>query len=358
MLRIINYPKRGIGKTTIGKLKEAATRHDTSVWDVLNDLTKYDVTVHSGTQRKLADFTAIIREIVDANNSEGTDAYSVAQLVMNRSGLIAAFAYENTPETISQRENLTELLNATKQFADTARDNDTNEDMYSFLSEISLATDQDSDNADETTTDKSGVVTLMTVHAAKGLEFKHVYIVGLEEELFPSAMTGGIPEAIEEERRLMYVAITRAEKTCTISYAQSRFRNGMVVYSKPSRFIKEIDKQYLRFISGKGAYGSSFARKNTYRTSSNSSLFSSSPKTEIAAPAKKQPVTTQAKPEGDMTIHEAAELLLGMKIFHSVFGEGVISKIDTSTSNHIIHVNFSEVGEKKLLLKFAKFIIP
>jgi len=358
LLRVINYPKRGIGRTTIDKLKEAATRHDTSVWDVLNDLQKYGVAVHSGTQRKLADFTAIIRETVDANNREGSDAYSVAQLVMNRSGMIAVLAYDNTPEAISQKENLTELLNATKQFADTARDNDTNEDMYSFLSEISLATDQDSDNADGEITDKSGVVTLMTVHAAKGLEFKHVYIVGLEEELFPSAMTGGIPDAIEEERRLMYVAITRAEKTCTISYAQSRFRNGQIVYSKPSRFIKEIDKQYLHFTAGKGAYGSSFARKNTYRTSSNSSIYPSFPKTEAASLAKKQPVTTQAKPEGDMTMHEAAELTLGMKIFHNVFGEGVITKIDTSTSNHIIHANFSEAGEKKLLLKFAKFIIP
>ena len=171
-------------------------------------------------------------------------------------------------------------------------------------------------------------------------------------------MTGGIPDAIEEERRLMYVAITRAEKTCTISYAQSRFRNGQIVYSKPSRFIKEIDKQYLHFTAGKGAYGSSFARKNTYRTSSNSSIYPSFPKTEAASLAKKQPVTTQAKPEGDMTMHEAAELTLGMKIFHNVFGEGVITKIDTSTSNHIIHANFSEAGEKKLLLKFAKFIIP
>lgn len=349
MLRIINYPARGIGKTTVDKLRAAALNHGVSLWNVLNNIVKYDVKVHSGTLRKLNDFRDIIQSFVAQNNSNDNDAYSMAQAVMNRSRLISSLANENTPEVVSQKENLAELLAAAKAFVDQAVEMQTDTSMYAFLSDIALATDMDSADEREIA-DANGRVTLMTVHASKGLEFKHVFIVGLEEDLFPSQMSYDTAGGIEEERRLMYVAMTRAKTTCTISYATSRFRNGQIIYSRPSRFIKDIDPKYLSFVAGEGAAGGYGRKRSPYSRPTSNPIIS-----DFNPPSGMKKVTADT-PAAAGT-HSAAELAEGMKIKHTTFGIGVIDQIDASGPNQIIHVSFETHGSKKLLLKFAKFEI-
>ena len=241
--RIINYPARGIGETTLKKLQAAASAGHVSIWTVLNDPEKYNAGVKGATLKKLTLFRDMIQEFIDDNKT--SDAFELGQLIFNRTGLLSMLAHDNTPETISRKENLDELLGGLKDFVDShleVGDNDVK--MQHFLSEVMLATD--ADEADKTEGPK---VTLMTVHAAKGLEFKHVYIVGAEEELFPSAMAMNTLAEVEEERRLLYVAITRAEKTCVISYAKTRFRNGQTKLTSPSRFLSEIDPRYLKVSS-------------------------------------------------------------------------------------------------------------
>ncbi|MDE5790782.1 MAG: UvrD-helicase domain-containing protein [Muribaculaceae bacterium] len=221
--RVINYPARGIGETTMKKLQAVASAHNVSLWTVISNPDKYDAGLNSGTKKKLDNFASLIQLFIDDNTR--SNAYEVGQHIYNRTGILTALAHDNTPESISKQENLSELLSGLKDFVD-ARIEEGEEDisMRTFLSEVMLATDQDrNDDSNE------AKVTLMTVHAAKGLEFKHIFIVGVEEELFPSSMSMDSLAQIEEERRLLYVALTRAKETCTITYAGSRFRNGQTV---------------------------------------------------------------------------------------------------------------------------------
>ncbi|MDE6116087.1 MAG: UvrD-helicase domain-containing protein, partial [Duncaniella sp.] len=243
--RIINFPARGIGETTLNKLTRCALDNNTSVWGVITHPDKYDIGVNSGTARKLAAFSDLIYDFIDANEA-GKDAYEVARLIIDRTGLFTMLLTDGTPESISKQENLQELLNGVKEFVETKVEEGSDEtSLTHFMSEVSLATDQDSDsgNGEER-------VTLMTVHAAKGLEFNNIFVVGVEEELFPSAMAQDSPAQIEEERRLLYVALTRARKFCMISYAASRFRNGQTMSCRPSRFLGDIDRQYLKLSAG------------------------------------------------------------------------------------------------------------
>ena len=238
--RIINYPARGIGETTLKKLQAVANENGVSLWRVICDPAGYPAGLNSGTLRKLDAFRSIIREFLD-DVERGSNAYEVGQLIFNRSGLLSALAHDNTPESISKQENLQELLSGLKDFVATREESgETDLSMQAFLSEVQLSTDQDEQqNSDEPK------VTLMTAHAAKGLEFKHIYIVGVEEELFPSAMSMDSMAQIEEERRLLYVAMTRAKETCVMTYAKTRFRNGQTVMTRPSRFLSDIDRKYL-----------------------------------------------------------------------------------------------------------------
>lgn len=343
LLRIINYPARGIGKTTLDKIKKAAMDANVSLWQVVSDPEAYKLQIHSGTKRKLADFHGLIQTFININASQrDNDAYSLAQIIINRAGLITTLAHEDTPEAISQKENLNELLTAARSFVDRATRENTETDMFAFLSEISLATDQDEEDE---AADASGKVTLMTAHASKGLEFKHVFIVGMEEDLFPSSMTAGDSAAIEEERRLMYVAMTRAEKTCTISYATSRFRNGQFMYTRPSRFITDIDTKYLRFMSGEDM------PRTTVRTE---------PRAKMNFKPSPRGISLNAPKPSDVpgaTLHSADSLKEGMRIRHGMFGDGTITQIDQSSAMSIIHVKFDNEGDRKLLLKFAKFEI-
>lgn len=244
--RVINTPGRGIGETTVKKLSAAAIEHRVSLAKIIFDLDKYGVELNRGIKSKIASFAALIDSFV-ALVKTGLNADEMTQTVITNTGLMAMYLSDKTPESISKQENLHELMNAAKSFVDDKieQGDDEHTSLQDFLSEVSLATDQDSD--EETNEPK---VTLMTIHAAKGLEFTNVFIVGVEEELLPSAMSCSSPQEIEEERRLLYVAITRAKKYCMLSYASSRFHNGQTKTCQPSRFIADIDRRYLRAQSG------------------------------------------------------------------------------------------------------------
>lgn len=353
--RIINFPARGIGDTTVNKIVSAAIAAGVNMWTVLGDPEAYNLSVNRGTFAKLNRFVEMINGFIAANDS-GLDAYEVASRIIGTTGLLTMLMTDRTPESISKQENLQELLAGVKEFVEGARESGSADvRLGDFMAEVSLATDQDSDD-----TAGEERVTLMTVHAAKGLEFSNVFIVGLEEELFPSSMSMGTAAEIEEERRLLYVAITRAKKFCMMSYAGSRFRNGQTMICRRSRFIGDIDPAYLNFVSGDETsgrrvnpianYRSSFNRRPTAATSERN-LWSNQP---TSAPAVPKTTPTSSAQGG---LHGADELAEGMRIEHSKFGRGTITSIDDSRADTRISVDFENTGSRVLLLKFARFTI-
>ena len=365
--RIINYPARGIGETTLKKIQTAAISHQVSMWQVISNPSVYELAVNGGTLKKLGTFVSMINEFITDSQSS-SNAYELAQLIYNRTGILTSLLHDKTPESISKQENLSELLAGIKDFIDDRLETgEDNLSMEAFLSEISLATDQDQEDSDEPK------VTLMTVHAAKGLEFKNVYIVGVEEDLFPSIMSQDSMADIEEERRLLYVAITRAKENCTITYAKSRFRNGQTQTCRPSRFIADIDSKYLRMESsdsiGNNSYASNqfvnplarYRQNNEYsKTSQNSksAYYSDVKRSASNSGSKLRKITATNTPvKQSTTSGVAANISVGTKILHSRFGQGVITGYDNTSGETIINVNFENLGDKKLLLKFAKFQI-
>ncbi len=334
------------------KLSEAATASNVSIWQVLQDPVAKGVAVNSGTLKKLASFRDMVQEFID-DNAKGSDAYELGQLIFNRSSILTVLNHDNTPESISKQENLKELLAGLKDFVD-SRQEEGNErtGMQEFLSDVMLATDQDS--SDETNDEK---VTLMTCHAAKGLEFKHVYVVGVEEELLPSAMSMNSTDEVEEERRLLYVAMTRAKETCALTYAKTRFRNGQTVQTRPSRFLSEISKKYVQMetssdfsdISPSSSFINPTERYNSYRPAAKRS-FSSSYDTLRKPAAASAP---KGKPMAGT--HSPEEVPVGTRIVHPKLGEGVVTKLDFVMGEGVITVNFNQAGDKKLYLRFAQF---
>lgn len=358
--RIINTPGRGIGETTVNKLVRAAIDSGRSIWAVLNDLDSGDIQINSGTRKKLDSFRGLIQSFIDKNLS-GANAEETAVKIIRDTRLLSSLITDRTPENISKQENIEELLNGVKEFVTSQNEQglESETGISQYLAQISLLTDQDvSDSTEER-------VTLMTVHAAKGLEFSNVFIVGAEEDLFPSAMSSSSQSEIEEERRLMYVAITRAKHFCMISYATSRFRNGQTMTCQKSRFINDIDPHYLK-VSAESAYGdrTAFNPIDRYRESFHTSQAnpltpkSSSGSYHSTNFARTQQATTQP-PTGNnrYSIHTASELTPGMEIEHERFGRGRIEEIDTSAINAKITVIFSNIETKTLLLKFARFNI-
>lgn len=356
--RVINYPARSIGETTVNKLVRCAIDNRVSIWHIICNLDKYEVGINSGTAKKLNGFRELISSFIEFNN-QGLSADIVAENIIRETNLLSCLLSDRTPESISKQENLSELINGVKEFVASRLEegNETNTTLIDFLAEVSLATDQDTQETPEER------VTLMTVHAAKGLEFSNVFIVGAEEELFPSAMSSGSLQEIEEERRLMYVAITRAKNFCMISYASSRFRNGQTVTCSPSRFIRDIDPQYLHLCSGTSIDQHRFNPIDKYKASFHSRTYTSSTqqrKTQISSDSQnslRQSVKPQNSFDSNLGQHISSELQAGMKIEHSRFGTGTITNIDTNSTDHRITVVFDNVGEKTLLLKFAKFKI-
>ncbi len=357
--RIINYPARGIGDTTVNKLMRAAIDNRVSMWRVMNDPDTYDLSVNSGTKRKLQGFVEMMQRFIEANDA-GLDAQDLSKKIIQETQLLSSLYHDNTPESISKQQNLQELMNGTSQFVADRREQDEEAGtaLVDFLAEVSLATDQDETEADEER------VTLMTVHASKGLEFGNVIVVGVEDELFPSGMSKSSLSEIEEERRLLYDAITRAKRRCVLTFASQRYRNGQAAITQPSPFLKDIDSKYLRPTSGTDLFSpsrpiSSYA--DSYHSSTTSQprrvTFTKGYGDKFTSTGEKKPEKSQSSTSDNPLIHRASELKCGMQIEHSRFGRGVITEIDTESLDHKIKVQFSNVDSKVLLLKFAKFTI-
>lgn len=350
--RIINFPARGIGETTLNKLTRTALDNNTSIWNVICDLGRFNPGVNSGTAKKLNAFRTLIESMIESSRNK--NAYDAARFIIERTGMLAMFMSDSTPESISRRENIEELLAGAKEFTQSRfEEGEENATLNDFLADISLATDQDLEKEGE-----GERITLMTVHAAKGLEFNNVFIVGIEEELFPSAMSMDSPQQIEEERRLLYVAITRARNFCMMSYASSRFRNGQTVLCKPSRFLGDIDSEYLR-LTGGADFGSSYRQSvnpvANYKSQYNRLSSSARSISSIRTPS---PSSSAAAQTGAGTgRHSASSLRPGMIIEHSRFGRGTIRQIDTSMTDDRIVVEFDNTGSKTLMLKYAQFEI-
>jgi DNA helicase-2/ATP-dependent DNA helicase PcrA len=351
--RVINTPARGIGETTLKKLVSAAIQHRVSIWQVLAEPLRYPVDVNKGTRLKLEGFITLIKRFIDENH-RGVDADFLARMIIADTRLMAMLVSDTTPESISKRENLEELLRAAAEFVSDRMEQEGAEadtSMQRFLTEVSLATDQDMKDAAD---GESQRITLMTIHAAKGLEFSNVFIVGVEEELLPSAMSMSSAAEIEEERRLLYVALTRAKNFCMMTYAASRYINGQTKTCSPSRFLNDIDSRLLNFRSG-----SAISRppelesfRQSYHSYSGAKAYSP-PQSTDSLPQKQASATSPAT----AGVHVSGELSPGMRVAHFKFGEGTIISVDTSQPDHRITVQFDNAGRRVLLLKFAKFEI-
>lgn len=365
--RVINYPARGIGDTTLGKIVECGIHYDVSLWQVISTPLEYALPVNNGTLNKIQKFKELIEEFIDANNK--MNAVDIAELIIRRSGIFTEIYADRSPENLSRQENLQELMNGIQEFCSLRQEEGIEEiALTDFLAEISLATDQD--EKEEGDSDK---VTMMTIHASKGLEFKNVFVVGLEEDLFPAALSKNSERELEEERRLLYVAITRAEENCVLSYAATRYRNGQSTAMPPSRFLKDIDPTYLNMPSelmpkqnvGDGIHSFSSRSLGVY-SSSRSTFFK---REEPVLQSKKQnlplksysprlkridAVNTSSVSEASVSIKG---LDVGSRIRHDRFGSGIVTEISGEGDNRKIGVEFEQVGKKQLLLKFAKFTI-
>ena len=338
--RIINYPRRGIGDSTIDKLKEVSQKYNVSIWTVLCNLNKVPGTVSAMTAAKLTHFRQLIEGFTEIAKEE--NAYETTYRIAKASGIIEDLSSDDTPEGVSRRENIQELLNAVKDFCETAYKEAREDKLPSFLEGVALLTDQDSEKPED-----NNKVTLMTIHSAKGLEFENVFIVGMGEELFPAQQSAYSPSALEEERRLFYVALTRAEKRVIMTYSTSRYKNGNVVYPQPSRFIAEIDPHYLE-----GFFTP--ARSSSERTLNIPGRPERMARPNIQLQQKVEVPdidTSKLKPiNGELIVP-------GMVIFHPNFGAGKVVALDGLGVNKKAKVAFAQHGQKVLLLKFAKLYV-
>ena len=365
--RIINYPARGIGDTTVGKIVAAATVNNVSLWTVLCEPLTYGLNFNKGTAGKLQGFRDLIASFMEDLGRK--NASELGEDIVRQAGIINDVCQDNSPENLSRKENIEELMNGLKDFC-TERLEEGNERIAlgDFLSEVSLLTDQDSDKDDD-----GEKITLMTVHSAKGLEFRNVFVVGLEENLFPSSMAGDSPRALEEERRLFYVAITRAEEHCFLSYAKTRMRYGKTEFGSPSRFLHDIDARYLslpqnsllgrrvdegaeRFRRSSDDLFHSAARPQ-YGTSASSPAgerkFSHEPLIAPTVPRKLKRVEAVAGAAPALSGGEG--LQAGQLIEHERFGRGEVLRVEGAGDNAKATIRFEHAGEKQLLLRFARF---
>ncbi len=354
--RVINFPARGIGDATIDKLTVAANESGRTIFELIENLETQPLGLHGGTRRKLSDFANMIRSFQVLNQQ--ADAFVLAEQVARKSGLLLEFKKDGTPEGIARMENIEELLNGIKDFVEGQKElADARGDLSEFLEDVALATDMDKEQGDE---DR---VALMTIHLAKGLEFPYVYIVGMEEDLFPSAMSMNTRSELEEERRLFYVALTRAEKQAYLTYTQNRYRWGKLIDAEPSRFIAEIDEQYLENLTPAETY--------RFRPLLDSDLFGEVDKSRLRLekptpgnpPSRLGPSPDQLRklrkikpqlgqPVGTDTA--SPDLKEGSLVDHSRFGRGTVLKIEGTGQDKKAEIRFEQGDVKKLLLRFAK----
>ena len=352
--RVINYPARGIGDTTLNKIVEAAVSNGVSLWKVIGEPLAYGLNINKGTHVKLQGFRELVEMFI--KDAVEKDAAEVGSTIVRQSGIMNDIYQDRTPENLSRQENIEELINGMHDFCATRRE-EGNEHvaLTDYLAEVSLLTDQDNEKEGD-----GAKITLMTIHSAKGLEFKNVFVVGLEENLFPSAMSMDSVRGLEEERRLFYVAITRAEEHCYLSFAKSRFKFGKTEFSSPSRFLKDIDARYLALPQGEQMARQVDEAANRFRTSQHtaSRFETPRPKVQIIPPPQetrrlvKVSSVVSSRPSASPSV---AGLQPGNVIEHERFGVGdVLSVVGTGDSCKAT-VRFRNAGEKQLLLKFARF---
>lgn len=334
LLRVIHFPSRGIGETTMRKVSECSIEKQVSMFEVLCSPEHYGLSVSAATAKKLQSFAEMVLRFKEY--IETCDAYTFADRVLHESGVMTAAALDRTTEGIERLQNLQELLSGIQELVNQRTEEGISfTPIYDFLNEVSLLTDQD-----ENLTDHTSRVTLMTVHAAKGLEFEVVFVVGMEENLFPSQYCKS-PRELEEERRLLYVAMTRAMKYCYLSYAQQRFKNGAVNFSSPSRFLEDIDRQYLQLTEGE----SSQPKRTWDRFTS---FFRPERETTPRFVSVTQANQEVKKPVLDGTFKA------GDRVSHRVFGQGTVLQVYISNDNEKIDILFDGPGKKTLLLLYAK----
>ncbi len=360
LVRVINYPARGIGDTTVEKLTVAANHFKRSIFEVMEHIDKIDLKLNSGTKTKLQDFVTMIKSFQVINEQQ--DAFTLTDHVTKKTGLVQELKKDGTPEGIARIENIEELLNGIKDFTEGQKEIDgARGALAEFMEDVALATDLDKDTGDD---DR---VALMTIHLAKGLEFPHVFVVGMEEDLFPSAMSMNTRSELEEERRLFYVALTRAEHQAYLTYAQSRYRWGKLVDSEPSRFIEEINGEYLEYMN---PIDSGYR----YKPSMDIDIFGDVDKSKLrlAKPTAGTPpeYITKNEPVSSVNIRRLkplnsgasasknnvtdANLAVGNIVMHERFGKGEIIGLEGVGADKKAEIRFDVGGLKKLLLRFAK----
>lgn len=344
--RIINQPKRGIGDTTVAKIVVTAAENNKTIWDVVGNINQF---VAGRAAESIDGFATMIKSF-KLMLEEGKDAYTVASYVAKVSGILRELYEDKTVEGLSRYENVQELLNSIKQFVDNSENEE--KTLSAFLQTVTLMTTADEDDPDG----DNDRVTLMTIHGAKGLEFKYVYVVGMEENLFPSQMMLQNRSDLEEERRLFYVAITRAEKKLTLSYAETRYNYGRLNYCEPSRFLSEIDKNYLNIARTKTTFG----EKSSSSGSNDKPNLTSFVKKEVPSnlkPVQKAVAPANHTPSADFAPSDTSALKEDDKVEHPKFGFGVVKRIDANGTDRKATIQFDSQGEKTLLLSFAKLRI-
>ena len=350
LTRIINYPARGIGDTTMNKLAAASVMAGVPLWDVVADPAKFGVAVHSGTAARLATFVGLINHFTQMAETE--TAYDLALSIIKESGIHADIYADTSAENLSRQENLQELADSIKQYEQEMAEAGTGEPalLSDYLSQVSLLTDADTDR------DDTPRVTLMTVHAAKGLEYEAVFVAGMEDELFPNANARFFPKEMEEERRLFYVALTRAKSYCYLSYARTRIRYGSFLTCEPSPFISEIDPACLR--REDIAFTPRTAATDGHRPSIRTDEPPSRPNPLSTLRTRRlSRVAPTPRPSAGKSLDEAGGLRVGQHIEHERFGRGEVRRLEQAGETIKATVQFDNAGEKALLLKFARYRI-
>ncbi|MEI8202081.1 MAG: UvrD-helicase domain-containing protein [Bacteroidota bacterium] len=354
LFRIINYPARGIGKTTIEKIIVEANQKQLKVWDLMQNIQHLQKILGSGTALKVDEFVTKIKSFVVLLKTK--NAFDMAKHIVNSSGMLKDLNDDKTPEGISRFENIEEMLNAIKDFSEIEVNIETGETQTNirtldeYMLEIALYSNDEKDD------DDTKKVSLMTIHSAKGLEFPYVYIVGVEENLFPSIQSINSRTELEEERRLFYVALTRSKTKAFITYAENRYRWGNLNFCEPSRFIDEIDPEYVEYIGKPNLFNNNWdvspKTKPDFK-SSTQTLNNFTPREKL-----KKLNTILSNPSGNTDETDNSDLLqVGMEVEHQRFGNGKVIQMEGSGPNKKATIFFNSVGQKQLLLKFAKLKI-
>jgi DNA helicase-2/ATP-dependent DNA helicase PcrA len=352
--RIINYPARGIGSTSMDRIIIAADQMGKSIWEILESIEILELGLNQGIKSKIIGFVNMMKSFMIQQKTR--NAYNLAQDIAKASGIMKDLNDDKTPEGISRFENIEELLNGIKDFSENFQTQQTEEGstiktLDTYLQDIALLTDADQDDRDD-----NNKVSLMTIHSAKGLEFPYVFVVGLEENLFPSIMSINSRTDLEEERRLFYVAVTRAEKAAILSYAENRYKWGNMTMSEPSRFISEIDEKYVDFPRKSVTTPPGFNKFKVDDTGFHM------PKATTYNPENLKKIgDSRHQNNNDETANfegsPVEEIKVGMQVEHQRFGVGKITDVEGNGANRKATVFFAAIGSKQLLLKYAKLRI-